>query len=151
MVADNVVCPRNDPKARWCLVRVLDPNDSSVLATERIVTSVVDSTDTEGRKQQDQDKHQQVHGWNSFYGEIFLHSIELLWAIFNEKRVTHHVVGQVVFQAQVIDPVDRNPAIPRMVHRDVALKGLTQVAYHVPMNGIAAQPKGLPGVSDFEI
>mmetsp|Transcript_38242 Transcript_38242/g.56154 ORF Transcript_38242/g.56154 Transcript_38242/m.56154 type:complete len:226 (-) Transcript_38242:49-726(-) len=94
---------------------------------------------------------QQVHRGNGLDGEIVFQSIKLLWPILNKESMPHNLVRKVVFEPQIVNAVDGHSAIPRMMHRDVALERLAQVPDHVPMDGVSAEPKGLPCISDFEV
>ena len=56
----------------------------------------------------------------------------LLDPILYKKGVPHDAKEEVVLQFKIVDAMDSSASVPAMVHCHIALKGLSQVAHHVP-------------------
>ena len=94
---------------------------------------------------------QKIHTRDRFDCKITVQDIVFLYSILYEKRMPHNAVNKVADQAKEVDAVHGSSSIPAVVNGDIALEGLFQIANHVPVNCISAQPESLACISQLKI
>ena len=83
--------------------------------------------------------------------EVVRDDVLRLDAVLDEEGVAHRLEGDVVDDAQVVDAVDGDGAVVRVVDRVVPRVRVAHVADHVEVERVAPQPEALPHVAALDV
>lgn len=68
---------------------------------------------------------EKIHGGNGLDGKVTLEPVVFLRPVLDEEGVPTDAVDKIMFEGQVVDAVDGNTTIPRVVDTTVTLERLT--------------------------